>query len=582
MKHWIILAVILLMAAGALVVGERRRVEAEVSPAPILYFVADTERELTRVPVSLTRISDEEEIAVGDEMAQNYLEASKKNDTSEDRTIADYVSRIGAKVTEHVHRKLPYKFHYLPDDYLVNAFALPGGHVFIGKGLLSLMDTEDELANVLGHEVEHVDLGHCAERAQIEARVNKLPMVINVVGLPIELFQAGYSKEQELEADREGTKLAVTAGYSAEGAIRMFQRFQKLEAEWRRYEARRRQQPSVVELPSGIVNQVVLQTLEGYFRSHPPEQERIAQIERLIVTEPWPKEQKQQPLQVAYILLTDEAAALLGRDELDKASAKVKEALSMNSKYISALDVLGDINFEKADFAAAAQAYRQSLTLEPKQKVIAARYASSLAASLPAPEAAAHYAEWLNSAAPAAPDLDWFTVEEVGLKLLAGDAVTAKSFGQTLVKSENADIPLVQARLGWWYYRANNAQTAADLIGLAVEQRPQVGSLSAKLGWALAAQKKYESAQQRFYAANNDAGREARAEAQIGLAVTAWEAKEPELALPNYRAAILERAAWNNSQWVAALYGQPVAASVQAIRRENDKRQKAGGAAPRQ
>ncbi|MFZ0913620.1 MAG: M48 family metalloprotease [Candidatus Korobacteraceae bacterium] len=582
MKHRIILAVILFIAVAALIVGERRRVEAEVSPAPILYFVADTEQELTRVPVSLTRISDKEEIAVGDEMARNYLEASKKNDTPEDRTISDYVSRVRAKVTGHAHRKLPYKFHYLPDDYLVNAFALPGGRVFIGKGLLTLMDTEDELANVLGHEVEHVELGHCAERAQIEARVNKLPMVINVVGLPIEVFQAGYSKEQELETDREGTKLAVAGGYSAEGAIPMFQRFQKLEAEWRRYEARRRQQPSVVELPAGIVNQVVLQTLQGYFRSHPPEQERIAQIERLLVTEHWSMDQKQQPLQVAYLLLTDEAAALLGRDEVDKALAKVKDALAMKSDYVPALNVLGDINFEKADFAAAAQAYRQSLTFEPKQKVIAARYATSLAASLPAPEAAAHYAEWLDSAAPAAPDLDWFMVEEVGLKLLAGDAAAAKTFAESLAKSENADAPLVQARLGWWYYRANNAQTAADLIGLAVEQRPQIGSLSAKLGWALAAQKKYESAQQRFYAANNDTGSDARAEAQMGVAVTAWEAKEPDLALTNYRAAILEHRAWGNPQCVAALYGQPVAASVQAIRQENDKRQKAKGAVPRQ
>ena len=218
---------------------------------------------------------------------------------------------------------------------------------------------------------------------------------------------------------------------------------------------------------------------------------------------------------------------------------KVNDALAINSKYVPALNVLGDIDFEKADFTAAAEAYRHSLTFEPKQKAIAARYATSLAASLPAPEAATRYSEWLNSVPPAAPDLDWFMAEEVGLKLLAGDAATAKSFEQTLVKRENADIPLVQARLGWWYYRANNAQTAADLIGLSVEQRPQIGSLSAKLGWALAAQKKYETAQQRFYAANSDGGRDTRAEAQMGLAVTAWEAKEPDLALINYRAAIL-------------------------------------------
>ena len=68
----------------------------------------------------------------------------------------------------------------------------------------------------------------------------------------------------------------------------------------------------------------------------------------------------------------------------------------------------------------------------------------------------------------------------------------------------------------------------------------------------------------------------------MGLAVTAWEAKEPELALTNYRAAVLDRAAWGNPRWVAALYGEAVVASVQAIRQENDKRQKAKGAVPRQ
>jgi hypothetical protein len=214
--------------------------------------------------------------------------------------------------------------------------------------------------------------------------------------------------------------------------------------------------------------------------------------------------------------------------------------------------------------------------------LIAARYASSLAASLPAQEAAARYAEWLRSAPLSTPVLDWFMVEEAGLKLLSGDFAAAKTLEQSLSKSENTDAPLVQARLGWWYYRANKAQVAADLIGLAVEQRPQIGWLSAKLGWALAAQKKYESAQQRFYAVGNSGGRDGRAEAQMGLAVTEWEAKEPELALTNYRAAVLDRAAWGNPRWVAALYGEAVVASVQAIRQENDKRQKAKGAVPRQ
>ena len=147
---------------------ERRHVEAEVSPAPILYFVADTERELTRIPMSLTRMSDQEEIEIGNEMAKSFLEASQANDTPEYREIASYVNSVGARLRERAYRNLPYRFHYIPQDQFVNAFALPGGHVFIGKGLLNLMDTEDELANVLGHEIEHIELGHCAERVQDE------------------------------------------------------------------------------------------------------------------------------------------------------------------------------------------------------------------------------------------------------------------------------------------------------------------------------------------------------------------------------------------------------------------------------
>ena len=107
---------------------------------------------------------------------------------------------------------------------MVNAFALPGGHVFVGAGLLELMDSEDQLAAVLGHEIEHIDHYHCAERIQKERALRRLPLG-DLVSLPIAVFEAGYSKDQELEADREGTRLSVESGYSATGAIRMFAKF---------------------------------------------------------------------------------------------------------------------------------------------------------------------------------------------------------------------------------------------------------------------------------------------------------------------------------------------------------------------
>src|SRR5947209_14770678 len=207
MKRLIALVLLLTVAGAALYYSERHKQETRVGPQALLNAMADTERELSRVPASVTRISDEEEIRIGDTLAQHYISHSPGADTA----MQNYVTAVGLKVAAHAHRKLPYKFHYIPEDYLVNAFALPGGHVFIGKGLIQLMESEDELASVLGHELEHIDNYHCVERYQLQARAGALG---ELLALPVALFQAGYGKEQELEADRDGLWLAVMAGYS--------------------------------------------------------------------------------------------------------------------------------------------------------------------------------------------------------------------------------------------------------------------------------------------------------------------------------------------------------------------------------
>ena len=97
--------------------------------------------------------------------------------------------------------------------------------------------------------------------------------------MPIELFQAGYSKEQELEADRDGTGLAVLAGYSPQGAIRMFQAFGRLH---RAYVLK-------AQTPDQELSQVAIQGIVGYFRSHPLPAEREAQILRIITSRNWPQ-----------------------------------------------------------------------------------------------------------------------------------------------------------------------------------------------------------------------------------------------------------------------------------------------------
>src|SRR5277367_2968019 len=142
MKRWIALTVVVLLGLAAVVVSERRKVDVPASPAALLYLVADTEQELTRMPVSFTRMSDEEEIRIGNELARSYAVAEQER-TPEAAIVEHYLTRVGEQVARDAHRRLPYKFHYIPDPYLINAFALPGGHVYVGSGLLNLMDSED-------------------------------------------------------------------------------------------------------------------------------------------------------------------------------------------------------------------------------------------------------------------------------------------------------------------------------------------------------------------------------------------------------------------------------------------------------
>lgn len=276
MKRWLILALLLTSAAGALWYSAHHKSESHVGPEAVLNAVAGVQREISRLPAGVMRLSDEEESRIGAEMARNYAGGSGAR--PEDAEIERYLNDIGRNIGARAHRKFSYRFYYIPSDGFINAFALPGGHIFVGKGLLHLMTTEDELAAVLGHEVEHVDHYHCNERVALEARLRHLPLA-GLVALPIELFQAGYSKEQELEADRDGTALSVMAGYSPQGAIHMFEAFDRLQ---KRVESR----PGS---PDEELSQVAIGTLMGYFRSHPLPQERIGQIKGLIGSQKWPQ-----------------------------------------------------------------------------------------------------------------------------------------------------------------------------------------------------------------------------------------------------------------------------------------------------
>ncbi|HEY6253640.1 MAG TPA: M48 family metalloprotease [Candidatus Angelobacter sp.] len=285
MKRWLFVAVLVLAAAGTLYYSERHKIPNHVGPQAVLNAAAEAQKDLSHPVVQVVRLSDAEEIEIGNSIARQYIHTGGWIEST-DQPIDEYVNTVGVRVAARAHRRLDYKFHYIPSADFINAFALPGGQIFIGRGLMMLMDSEDELAGVLGHEVEHVDHYDCNERVALEERLRNIPFG-ELIHLPIALFQAGYNKEQELEADRDGTALAVMSGYSPQGAVRMFQTFARLEREY----------VQKAESPQEELSQVAIQTIEGYFRSHPLSAERIHQIQSLIASEKWPL-RKEKPLKI--------------------------------------------------------------------------------------------------------------------------------------------------------------------------------------------------------------------------------------------------------------------------------------------
>jgi len=283
--------IVLLVGVSAIYFSERRHDSTPVSANAVVEVAADAQRDLSRIPMRLTRLSDDQEIAIGNELAEQYSINSAKI-SPEELALDSYIRRVGGTVASHAHRHLPYSFHLLPNRSMINAFSLPGGPVYVGEGLLDLMTSEDELASVLGHEIEHIDHYHCAERVQVEAKLRNLKFGVigALVQIPLSVWEAGYNKDEELEADREGMRLAVLGGYSPYGAVTLFERFPKLHNEYIIH----------AQSPEEELSELAIQSLQGYFRSHPQPSERLAQANALIAHEGWQDRKVQRPFRVEY------------------------------------------------------------------------------------------------------------------------------------------------------------------------------------------------------------------------------------------------------------------------------------------
>lgn len=182
-------------------------------------------------------VSEAQEIAMGRGIASNLLGAAPLLDN---KPVQKYVNQVGRWLTLNAERPdLPWHFSVL-DDEDVNAFAAPGGYIFITKGLLARMKSEAELAGVLAHEISHVLKRHHVEAIRKSTRTSLItglakdslrqsgvsPVLTNLIGVGTELYARGLDKHDEYEADRMGVVIAARAGYDPYGLPAVLQTLQ--------------------------------------------------------------------------------------------------------------------------------------------------------------------------------------------------------------------------------------------------------------------------------------------------------------------------------------------------------------------
>lgn len=212
-------------------------------------------------------ISTEQEVSIGEEVVKQI---EKENKILNYPQLTQYVNEVGQKLAAVCFRKdIAYHFKIV-DSEIINAFALPGGFIYIYGGALVSMDNEAQLAAVLAHEMGHVAARHSVKQIQKTQVYSILASILlkdskesiqELSNIAANLVFLGYSRTAEFEADELGTYFTYQAGYAPEGMIEFFEKLKQEE----------KREPSKLTL---------------LLRTHPLTSDRINRVESKIASFP--------------------------------------------------------------------------------------------------------------------------------------------------------------------------------------------------------------------------------------------------------------------------------------------------------
>ena len=212
-------------------------------------------------------VSTQQEVQMGQEYS---AQVNQQLPIISDPELVRYINVLGDSIAKLADdRQLEWHF-YIVDSKEVNAFAIPGGYVYVNRGLIERVDKMDQLAGVLGHEIGHVVKRHSVKQMEQAQKANigvTLACVLTKI-CQSQAAQAGiqvaggalfakFSRDDETEADVEGVKNVVRAGIDPHGMPEMFEKL---------LEERRTR-------PAGV---------DAWFLTHPLEEDRIAQTNKII------------------------------------------------------------------------------------------------------------------------------------------------------------------------------------------------------------------------------------------------------------------------------------------------------------
>ncbi len=264
------LAMVLVLLAAAGGVAALGKLDPQVGFESVLEMWGDLVRDADQVAMKAAPVPLAEEVALGQRLAE-----SMKDQWTDDAALTTYVTGVAEPLRAFVRRKeMPYHFHVV-DSPAVNAFALPGGEIYVFRGLLEFVESEAELAAVLGHEMSHVDLKHCVDRYRYELSLKSAGAgdLGHIVDISRRLATVAYSQFQEVEADAQSTRLCISARYDPEAAPRLFARMSANMEGGVKPRAK---------TPAGEVAGSTARVLSDYFRSHPRSEDRTKRLDELL------------------------------------------------------------------------------------------------------------------------------------------------------------------------------------------------------------------------------------------------------------------------------------------------------------